>query len=270
MVALILILAFPLITAVGFGILHLSTWSDRQGAGGGMESMAAYTVMLSLPVGAVIATLVTTDTGFADIGLPWPGDPSLLLHAGLSLLVGGATGALAFLADRALQAHTHPQTASAASNEKTELRYLNGGGSANAQTGADASETNTPSDAHPADERRPVSLFLPVVACAAVIGEEIAWRGYLLLFFCGVLGFHWATGLMLSAAAFGLNHYYFGMREIMAKSVLGLLWGGLLLATGSLLAPIASHLAFNALALGIRIEWNGSSTGATEPPPQNR
>jgi membrane protease YdiL (CAAX protease family) len=257
MAALILILAFPFITAVGFAVLHLSTWSASRGARNGMRNMTAYTVMLSLPVGAVIATLVATDTGFTDIGLQWPGAPSLLLRAGTATLIGGATGAVAFLMDRALKTRADPHTASGASDGKTDLRYLNGGASSTSLPAPDAPDTDAP-QADPTDERRQVSALLPVVASAAVIGEEIAWRGYLLTFFSGTLSLHWATGLVLSAASFGLNHYYFGVREIVAKSVLGLLWGGLFLATGSLLAPIASHLVFNALALNMRIEWSRS------------
>ncbi len=62
-------------------------------------------------------------------------------------------------------------------------------------------------------------------------------------------------GLAISAVAFGSNHAYFGWRNVVSKSVLGLAWGGLFLATGSLVAPVVSHLAFNALALDVRVSF---------------
>jgi membrane protease YdiL (CAAX protease family) len=91
-----------------------------------------------------------------------------------------------------------------------------------------------------------------IVACALtliiVVGEEFLWRGVLI---DGArTTWDWSAGqaLALSAGAFGLHHYFFGLRNIILKTVHGAVWGGAFLITGSLIVPMMSHLVFNALA----------------------
>lgn len=50
--------------------------------------------------------------------------------------------------------------------------------------------------------------------------------------------------MLLSSLLFGRNHFYFGPQQIIFKSMAGLVWALLLLSTGSIIAPFASHLTF--------------------------
>ena len=71
-----------------------------------------------------------------------------------------------------------------------------------------------------------------------VVAEELVWRGFLMT----------ALGLPLSALAFALHHYHFGLRHIVFAFGAGIVWGGLFLAAGELWPAIVSHLAYNVLA----------------------
>ncbi|MCL0090191.1 CPBP family intramembrane metalloprotease, partial [Dehalococcoidia bacterium] len=53
--------------------------------------------------------------------------------------------------------------------------------------------------------------------------------------------------LPISAVAFGLNHYYFGIRNVALKTFSGLIWGAMYLLIASLLISFVSHLAFECL-----------------------
>lgn len=73
---------------------------------------------------------------------------------------------------------------------------------------------------------------------ASAIGEELFFRGVLVP----------ALGLVLPAIAFGLLHQVRGpARWVWAgwATIMGLLFGGLFLATGSLLGPVVAHAAIN-------------------------
>jgi membrane protease YdiL (CAAX protease family) len=80
--------------------------------------------------------------------------------------------------------------------------------------------------------------FLLVPVAYIVVAEEVVWRAYLLR----------EVGLPLSAAAFALHHYHFGLRHIVFSFLAGLAWGGLFILAESLWPAVASHLAYNALA----------------------
>jgi membrane protease YdiL (CAAX protease family) len=81
-----------------------------------------------------------------------------------------------------------------------------------------------------------------VLGLASAIGEELFFRGLLTATF----------GVVASAIAFGLLHQVRGRaRWVWAgwAAVMGLLFGGLFLATGSLLGPIVAHAAINVVNL---------------------
>ena len=86
-----------------------------------------------------------------------------------------------------------------------------------------------------------------LLACIAV-GEELfyraIWIGLLLSLGAGPV-----LALLISATAYGLNHLSFGAATVVAKSMTGLIYGGLLVATGSISVPIAAHVLQNVLVL---------------------
>lgn len=88
------------------------------------------------------------------------------------------------------------------------------------------------------------------VVPALLIGtaEELLWRGYLIGGAERRWGWSAGQALVVSALAFGLNHYIFGLRNVVLKSLSGLAWGSMFLLSGSLWMPVASHAAFNVCA----------------------
>jgi len=79
-------------------------------------------------------------------------------------------------------------------------------------------------------------LMIPVTYI--VLAEEAVWRAYLVP----------ELGLPLSAGAFALHHFHFGMRHVVFALVAGLAWGGLFILAENLWPAVASHVAYNALA----------------------
>jgi membrane protease YdiL (CAAX protease family) len=79
-------------------------------------------------------------------------------------------------------------------------------------------------------------VMLPV--CYVVFAEELVWRGFLVP----------EVGMPLSAAAFALHHYHFGLRHIVFTIGAGLVWGALFLLADTLWPAVVSHLTYNALA----------------------
>jgi membrane protease YdiL (CAAX protease family) len=77
------------------------------------------------------------------------------------------------------------------------------------------------------------------VAITAGICEEVLYRGYLLWYLqsCG-LG---RGAVVVAIVAFGLAHAYQGIRGSVASGVMGAVFMGLYLLTGSLVAPIVLH-----------------------------
>jgi len=79
----------------------------------------------------------------------------------------------------------------------------------------------------------------------AAVGEELAWRGYLLQRIAGLFGSRrgaWIAGVVLTSAVFGLAHAYQGASGVVQESLSGLMLGALFLAGGrSLAVPIIAH-----------------------------
>jgi membrane protease YdiL (CAAX protease family) len=84
--------------------------------------------------------------------------------------------------------------------------------------------------------------WLVAVALASAIGEELLFRGLLVP----------ALGVVVSSVVFGSLHQVRGPGRwgwIAWATVMGLLFGELFAATGSLAGPLAAHLAINAANL---------------------
>lgn len=84
-------------------------------------------------------------------------------------------------------------------------------------------------------------MILSLLVC---IAEEFIWRGFLLSFLINHFNIHIGWALLISSFLFGLNHLFFGLRNIFLKFIDGIVWGLLFLITSSLLIPILSHLTF--------------------------
>jgi len=97
-----------------------------------------------------------------------------------------------------------------------------------------------------------VSYLLPIsgreralfalVALAAGVCEEIVFRGWLLSVFHESLNLNGWTMVLSASICFGLAHYYQGVAGIVVTSVLGLVFCGLYVGSGTLLVPIIAHV----------------------------
>jgi len=94
----------------------------------------------------------------------------------------------------------------------------------------------------PAEKREFALLSL-----AAGIGEELAYRGYLLLAL-PLVGLPTWGGVMVSALAFGVLHSYQGGIGVLRTGVVGLLFSLPLLLTGSLIPSILAHTLVDLIA----------------------
>lgn len=86
-----------------------------------------------------------------------------------------------------------------------------------------------------------------VVALAAGLFEEIAYRGFLIYYFQHWLN-NWAA-IAASSALFGLAHIYQGKLGVLATAGLGALFGYMFVATGSLMLPVLLHAAVDVSAM---------------------
>jgi len=96
---------------------------------------------------------------------------------------------------------------------------------------------------------RPVYV---VLAVTAGICEEILFRGWLVSFLAVGLG-SVGAGVVLSSLLFGAAHFYQGWKAVPGTAVLGLLFAGLFVMTGSLLPGQMLHAWIdvkNGLSLG--------------------
>lgn len=84
------------------------------------------------------------------------------------------------------------------------------------------------------------------LALGSAIGEEIFFRAWIQTCLVDRLGT--VMGLTLASAAFGLAHVPWNRRLVswtLMAGVMGLVFGGLYLTTGELLAPIVAHAVIN-------------------------
>jgi membrane protease YdiL (CAAX protease family) len=118
---------------------------------------------------------------------------------------------------------------------------------------------------------------LLAISVAAGLGEELLFRGFLQSAAASAWGAPhggW-VGLLLASVAFGLCHSLCAAYAVLA-TLMGLVLGGLYLATAHLAAPIATHTAYDFLALLYLVRWSdaardpgvaASSVPPAAPPP---
>ncbi|MEW2391439.1 CPBP family intramembrane glutamic endopeptidase [Streptomyces venezuelae] len=89
-----------------------------------------------------------------------------------------------------------------------------------------------------AEERR----LAIAVAVTDGVGAELVYRGLLIAFGVGALGLDLYAAAALSVLVYAVAGFYQGYRGVLAFALLGTVFTGLYLATGSLLLPVAVHV----------------------------
>jgi uncharacterized protein len=98
---------------------------------------------------------------------------------------------------------------------------------------------------------------LLVIACAAGVGEELLFRGFLqqaLADWWDAPAGPWIAWVVASVV-FGACHSLCAAYAVIA-TVMGLALGGLWLATGHLVAPMTMHAVYDGLALLYLVRWS--------------
>lgn len=89
-------------------------------------------------------------------------------------------------------------------------------------------------------------LFV-VLSLSAGVGEEMAYRGFLIPALTLVLGSAWG-GAVLSSVVFGLLHAYQGWLGMVRTAVMGMIFAAAFLLTDSLWPAMAAHAILDVLA----------------------
>jgi membrane protease YdiL (CAAX protease family) len=89
------------------------------------------------------------------------------------------------------------------------------------------------------DEQR---LFM-VLAVTAGLCEELLYRGFALWYFTSLAGP--VAGFALAALLFGLAHLYLGRMHVVRTTIVGAVFGLLVIGTGSLWLAIVLHAAMD-------------------------
>jgi membrane protease YdiL (CAAX protease family) len=84
-----------------------------------------------------------------------------------------------------------------------------------------------------------------LLSITAGIVEETLWRGFL-FWYLGQFMPLWAAAI-ISAVGFGLAHSYQGLANVPRVAIVGAVFSGLYLLTGSLWLPIILHIAVDLL-----------------------
>lgn len=91
---------------------------------------------------------------------------------------------------------------------------------------------------------RELRFFYALSATAGIV-EEMLWRGYL-FWYLGHFMPVWAAAIV-SSLLFGLGHIYQGVASVPKVSLVGGIFAGLYLLTGSLWLPMLLHAVFDAV-----------------------
>jgi membrane protease YdiL (CAAX protease family) len=223
MTAILLTTLIPLLSFVGFGLCY-AVWSRRHRRDG-LASFERLGFVLYLGILALPLLAIVLDEGVRHHLLEALSASGDLLTLTGWLAVGALAGLLLAVADNAFG-----QALAARSARAPVLRH----GAVNGR-------------AEQMAERIPAGRALGLLVVVFAVVEESLWRGFLLAALQAEGGTSEAGALVVSALSFGLAHYYFGIRNVAAKLLLGLAWGGLVLAGGGLWAAVVSHLVYDAV-----------------------
>lgn len=84
--------------------------------------------------------------------------------------------------------------------------------------------------------------------------EELIWRGMLIGVVSEKLAFNLYGTIMLSAISYGSIHLYFGLKEASIKTLSGIIFSILFMASGSIIVPFLTHATMNFKALKYNCE----------------
>lgn len=106
------------------------------------------------------------------------------------------------------------------------------------------------------------AIWLPLVVALPVV-EETLWRRILVPHL--VIGWGWTPFVAVVAAAvsFGVNHYWFGLRNVVTKTLLGVVWGTCYLL-GGLGCAVVAHMSFQVFV------WRGLTRPRVPVPAPDR
>lgn len=116
-------------------------------------------------------------------------------------------------------------------------------------------------------ENRAELRHFAFVAWSAGVCEEIAFRGHLVPYvrsFTGPSLFGSALAVMLPALPFAAVHLYQGAREASKTIVLAVLFGILLLATGSLWIPIGLHVSIDLASAVVGLRYGRAADAGAD------
>ncbi len=222
--AMLVVLAAPLLVPLGYGLAAVAgyaAYGQRGIAEANRHGLAIYAVSIL----GVLACVVMTGLAGPEV-VAWLDFDLTAAGTAAWLVVAVVAGVGLYRAERCVAILTR----------RIAERDRSLGGLLDGATGSLAPGAYGPS----------ATALLTVVI---VVCEELLWRGVLVHGAREHWGMTAAAACASSGAAFGVYHYFFGLRGIVMKGVHGCAWAALLVVTGSLLAPIVSHLTFNACAM---------------------
>lgn len=99
-------------------------------------------------------------------------------------------------------------------------------------------------------ESLPERRWFAAVSVGAGVSEELVFRGFLLYYLGAYIPqLNLLEKVLLVSLFFGLGHLYQGRIAIVSTGVVGLVFAGFYLMTGSLLLPVLAHAAMDARVL---------------------
>jgi uncharacterized protein len=98
----------------------------------------------------------------------------------------------------------------------------------------------------------PEALVFTALACTAGVSEEFLYRGFVFAVVVRVIGHSMfpalVTAVLISSALFALGHLYQGRRGIVTTFVVGILFSGVRIWSGSLVPSVVTHIAADLVA----------------------
>ncbi|MEV0322218.1 CPBP family intramembrane glutamic endopeptidase [Streptomyces sp. NPDC050658] len=118
----------------------------------------------------------------------------------------------------------------------------------------------------PQERRLAIAVAVTDGVCA-----ELVYRGLLIAFGVGVLGLDLYVAAALSALVYGAAGFYQGRSGVLVFAGVGLVFAGLYVTTGSLLVPVAVHIAMSVRDLTLPVPapiGSVASPSSYEPTPK--
>ncbi len=105
------------------------------------------------------------------------------------------------------------------------------------------------------------------VSVTAGICEELLYRSFLFFYFTEIWALPLAAALVLSSVIFGVAHAYQGIRGIFATGLVGLVFGGLYWASGSVWPGVVLHalMDLRMLAVARALDEAGAPASPRDP-----